>query len=832
MLRRGLLSTVSLPARQPGIQLMIRYLGACFAWEYANQGDVSFTGSRTRFTVELQVETMASGLSAWPLCDADSGLEISRLYKRHARGSTLVYGLFPVRLQDAEESISPLLIAELNDTLLQATALSGTPLPSGVSPALFVNRALLTKICTSEAIDESVVEPLANDLQDIIDLGPIDKQRMEELLKRISHTLPLVELVGFDTWPLLLPLPSHSRTSTTSAIAIPLPEKSSASCALHCSAAVMIVRRSRQSTSVLHELESLARLKTAASMSAPLKQLIDHQLSRMKQQGRQGKASARGHYLAGALSAAQRYALRAASTQTLSVVIGPPGTGKTHTLSAIAAESVASGNSVLICARSQAAVNVAERFLTERLALDGVIMRGGDITSQRRLKATLNQILQSGQIAFSREFYTDNSDQADSKNVKSLEREYRYSLRNTRQLERKLRSLDRTIRRLTNIANGNASLVMRMEHRLRCMIGDEDAALALATASAQRYGYLDKLTHSSLVSLQARLRRNVRQQLEQDRPALARLADSFTAREHRQLKLQASNDYRALLTPFPVWIGTLADLGRMLPMQRELFDLVLIDEASQIDPASALPALQRAKRAVVFGDPAQLRHVSFLPLATEADLLRRKVTTPHDPPSFRQDSLLDWVSRLIAEPAAINVLDEHFRSAPPIIGFSNREFYSNRLTLLTRLTHASAAPVISIVQVDTGRRDAQGINRKEADVLIERCLSIVNASASKSDHDAPGIGIISPFRAQANHLERVLKRKLGHDLFARHRLVVGTAHELQGEERDIVLFSTAVDNDSPGGAVAFLSRPDVLNVAITRGKHQHIVFLSRDPRTL
>ena len=98
-----------------------------------------------------------------------------------------------------------------------------------------------------------------------------------------------------------------------------------------------------------------------------------------------------------------------------------------------------------------------------------------------------------------------------------------------------------------------------------------------------------------LVGLQARLRRNVRRQLEQDRPGLARLADSFTAREHRQLKLQASNDYRALLTPFPVWIGTLADLGRMLPMQRELFDLVLIDEASQIDPAGALPALQRAR---------------------------------------------------------------------------------------------------------------------------------------------------------------------------------------------------------------------------------------------
>ena len=213
-------------------------------------------------------------------------------------------------------------------------------------------------------------------------------------------------------------------------------------------------------------------------------------------------------------------------------------------------------------------------------------------------------------------------------------------------------------------------------------------------------------------------------------------------------------------------------------------------------------------------------------------MLSREVTTQHEPPSFRQDSLLDWVNRLIAKPAVINLLDEHFRSAPPIIGFSNREFYGSRLSLLTRITHTIKSPAVGIVRVDIGRRDARGINRKEADALVEYCLSIVNANNSKRDGEAPGIGIISPFRAQVDHLERALKRNLGHDDYTRHRLIVGTAHELQGEERDIVLFSAAVDNDSPGGALAFLSRPDVLNVAITRGKHQQIVFCPATPGTL
>ncbi len=786
---------------------------------------MNFSGGRTRSAVEVQVETLASGLGngtvsktvRWPLHDEVSREELAKRYQRHERSSTLVYGLLAARIVGANGRASPLLIAELDDAILLDAQASEFP---AAPPALFVNRALVNRLCTHEKLNDDAAEPLANDIQDIVDSGPIDKARLSALLERLRTTLPSLQLEGFDTWPLLSPLPPVDNSAA---------KAFTKAASLHCSAAVLIVSRSRQSTSVLHELEALARIDDSSALSTPLRQLTGARMP-------DGSAPRRfrgvdASHLTGALSAPQRQARRAASEHALSVVIGPPGTGKTHTLAALAAECVAGGGSVLVCARNRAAVDVAERFLGDRLALQGAIMRGGDIATQRQLKSTLKQVLTRGEVTFKHPLEGDET--PDLNDARSLHKAYRRACRDTRRRKREITRLDRKIRVLTSVADDTAGIIEKLEYRLRCLLSGGPSSLALATTVDQRRECLDQLVDSSLLDLRARLRRDVRTQLERDRPALTRLADSFTAREQRQLKLQASNDYRALLTPMPVWVGTLADLGRMLPMQAELFDLILIDEASQIDPASALPALQRAKRAVVFGDAAQLQHMSFLPQAIETELLQREAPENDNAPGFRNDSLLDWVSRRLAGPSAINLLDEHFRSAPPIIGFSNQEFYDDRLALLTRVTQRSNEAGIEIVNIESGHRDARGVNRREASALVARCVQIVEHYQSADDEDVPAIGVISPFRAQVDHLTRTLNQALDDISGAtrantsRHRLIVGTAHELQGEERDIILFSAAVDDTSAAGALYFLSRPDVLNVAITRAKHQQIIFLSR-----
>ena len=90
----------------------------------------------------------------------------------------------------------------------------------------------------------------------------------------------------------------------------------------------------------------------------------------------------------------------------------------------------------------------------------------------------------------------------------------------------------------------------------------------------------------------------------------------------------------------------------------------------------------------------------------------------------------------------------------------------------------------------------------------------------------PSIGVLSPFRAQVDHLVDRLRERFPAGFFYHHKVMVGTAHTFQGEERDLMFLSFAIDPDSPAASRRFLEKEDVFNVAITRAKHRQHVFVS------
>ena len=109
-----------------------------------------------------------------------------------------------------------------------------------------------------------------------------------------------------------------------------------------------------------------------------------------------------------------------------------------------------------------------------------------------------------------------------------------------------------------------------------------------------------------------------------DRGLFVRYNQAIRARNsQRQLALFEDIDPARLLAAFPIWVVTLDELHRLLPLRPQLFDVMVMDEATQCDIASALPAFQRCKRAVVTGDARQLRHISFLSRVRETQLLQR-----------------------------------------------------------------------------------------------------------------------------------------------------------------------------------------------------------------
>jgi hypothetical protein len=130
---------------------------------------------------------------------------------------------------------------------------------------------------------------------------------------------------------------------------------------------------------------------------------------------------------------------------------------------------------------------------------------------------------------------------------------------------------------------------------------------------------------------------------------------------------------------------------------------------------------------------------------------------------------------------------------------------------------------IQVRQIGGRREERSSVNRKEVAAVLDIVKSITqDASAGET----PSIGIVSPFRDQADAVLERLIDTLSASALQRHAIVVGTAHALQGDEKDIVILSTSIDSDSHPASLRFLENPHLFNVAITRARRQLIVLTS------
>lgn len=301
-------------------------------------------------------------------------------------------------------------------------------------------------------------------------------------------------------------------------------------------------------------------------------------------------------------------------------------------------------------------------------------------------------------------------------------------------------------------------------------------------------------------------------------------------KKNLQNRLLEGEDFRPLLEAFPCWCVTTYAVSSSLPMKPGLFDVAIIDEASQCDIASCFPILYRAKRAVVVGDDKQLPHMSFLEKAKEQSFLSQ-----YGIPDkyqlmwrFRTNSMFDLANYYSMNPV---LLDEHFRSLPPIINFSNREFYGDRIRIMRK--NCNDERVLEIIQVPEGKVDFDATrNLPEVEAVVKKLHEIIIEDERKNPENPTSIGIISPFRAQVEQLKTSVAMVLSEHMIKKHRIEIGTAHTFQGDERDIILLSWAFADNSFFQSLTFLQKPNLFNVAVTRAKKKIINFTSKDPKAL
>lgn len=249
-------------------------------------------------------------------------------------------------------------------------------------------------------------------------------------------------------------------------------------------------------------------------------------------------------------------------------------------------------------------------------------------------------------------------------------------------------------------------------------------------------------------------------------------------------------------------------------LQEELFDLVVIDEASQCDIASALPLLYRAKSAVIIGDPLQLPHITSI-AKHEQDFVLEKLGLDKAILNYVNNSLFNHADSLGIRSGLDSVfLEEHFRCHPDIINFSNKFYYlpkaGHELDIkTTREQFVFGNPGMNWLNTIGQLDSTKNVNALE----VENCINLV--IKLRELNPTASIGIITPFKHQKEAIIRELNR-----VPDTQDILCDTVHKFQGDEKDIILFSLVVSTNARPSLVNFINlySPYIINVAVTRAR--------------
>ncbi len=281
----------------------------------------------------------------------------------------------------------------------------------------------------------------------------------------------------------------------------------------------------------------------------------------------------------------------------------------------------------------------------------------------------------------------------------------------------------------------------------------------------------------------------------------------------------------------PVFMMSPISVAQFLEPGAISFDLLLIDEASQVNPVDAFGAIARAKQIVVVGDSKQLPPTSFFSKILDDD------TLPDDETTVSAGDLESVLGLCLARGVMPRMLEWHYRSRHhSLIAVSNREFYDNRLFVVPSPSETDERNGLRFRLVKDGVFDRGGAanNRIEARAVARAVIE----HARKFPSTSLGVGAFSVAQRDAirNELELQIRQESGLDeFFACGRpepFFVKNLENIQGDERDVIFISVGYGRDSSGymamnfGPLSSDGGERRLNVLISRARERCEVFSS------
>lgn len=546
------------------------------------------------------------------------------------------------------------------------------------------------------------------------------------------------------------------------------------------------------------------------------------------------------------LNSSQKIATANALSSCISVIEGPPGTGKTQTILNIIANIVLQNKTVaVVSGNNSATANVLEKFNKSDLGFICASLGSSEnknkfVDSQTNDYPDMTNWLLAPEIVLETEKFIKHitleiTDMLQIQNkiaklrqsLSDLKHEQKhfdlYFQENFRPIKKKGSLLKLTSEDIIQLWLECESFaeVEKQPHlwfRLKCSllyrIGpwkfyNHPATEIIAIFQDLYYGIRKKELEDQLTLLEKQLIdydfKEKMYQLTKKSMQLfkAKLAERYDFRNKRQrfsLDSLRRESYE-VTKEYPVILSTTYSIQTSLCRDYE-FDYIIIDEASQVDLLTGLISLATGRNAVIVGDLKQLPNVITNEDKKKANNISDKyhVKECFD---FSKNSLLSSILSALPN-APRTMLQEHYRCHPKIIEFCNKKFYNDQLIIMTQ--DQGEMDVLGVRKTVEGNHARGHINQRQIDVVVNEILSELNVSPDV-------IGIVTPYRAQANKITE----------YTDSNITVDTVHKYQGREKENIIIST-VDNQIG----EFADDPNLLNVAVSRAVKRLRVVISPD----
>lgn len=294
-----------------------------------------------------------------------------------------------------------------------------------------------------------------------------------------------------------------------------------------------------------------------------------------------------------------------------------------------------------------------------------------------------------------------------------------------------------------------------------------------------------------------------------------------TGKHAAKYRAEAQNHMEKCIDAIPAWIMPIQQVFENFEIQPNLFDVVIIDEASQ-SWHEALLLKYIAKKIIIVGDDKQISPTIIGIEENDVKKLQHK---------YFNDIAFDFGNDLNLKNSFFDIcyimfkdtitLREHFRCMPEIIGFSNLISYRNKPLIPLRQYPSNRLEPIKSVYLPHGVREGSGqnsFNEVEADTIVNEIVKCIE----NPQYDNKTLGVISLLGAnQAKLIQNKLLHKIGAEVMVERKIICGDAYSFQGDERDVIFLSMVAAK----GATRITALVDEkarqrFNVAVSRAKDQ------------